>query len=56
MAGHPHGSGGRGIHVLNLLMALGPNLHENVVDLWDAIIPKLTEFLEGHHTCIALCH
>ena len=47
MAGHPFGSGKRGVHVLQLLAALGPNLHENVVELWDAIIPKLTQYLEG---------
>lgn len=52
MAGYPFGSGGRGVHVLNLLMALGLNLHENVVELWDAIIPKLTQFLEGVTCCL----
>ncbi|KAI6647039.1 Maestro heat-like repeat-containing protein family member 1 isoform X2 [Oopsacas minuta] len=38
----------RGVHVLKLMKALSPNIHEDLVSLWDAVIPKLitqlTEF------------
>ena len=47
MAGRPHGSGGRGLHVLNLMKDTGPILNEDLVELWDAVIPKLTQYLEG---------
>ena len=32
----------RGVHVLKLMRALSPNIHEDLVSLWDAVIPKLT--------------
>eukprot|EP00118_Oscarella_pearsei_P020078 m.216312 g.216312 ORF g.216312 m.216312 type:complete len:1058 (+) comp39860_c0_seq3:99-3272(+) len=48
MAGRPHGSGGRGLHVLHLMKDIGPILNEDLVDLWDAVIPKLTQYLEDY--------
>lgn len=46
LAGYPH-NGGRGEHVLNCMTALVPNLHEDLVDLWDAVVPKLLSYLCG---------
>lgn len=51
LAGHPHNGEGRGEHVLNCMKAVVPNLHEDLVDLWDAVIPKLLSYLSG--MCIA---
>lgn len=34
-------NGYRGVHTLKLLQVLCPNLHEDIVTLWDAAIPKL---------------
>jgi hypothetical protein len=45
LAGHPHNGQGRGEHILNCMTALVPNLHEDLVDLWDAVIPKLLSYL-----------
>eukprot|EP00043_Microstomoeca_roanoka_P008735 m.83875 g.83875 ORF g.83875 m.83875 type:complete len:1641 (-) comp14365_c0_seq1:221-5143(-) len=36
----------RGMEALKLLQAMSVNIHENVEELWDAIIPKLTEYLQ----------
>ncbi|XP_059158762.1 maestro heat-like repeat-containing protein family member 1 isoform X2 [Physella acuta] len=47
MAGHPKSGRDRGIHVLNLMKNLSPNLHDNIVGLWDAVIPKLNSYLDG---------
>ncbi|XP_019641769.1 PREDICTED: maestro heat-like repeat-containing protein family member 1 isoform X1 [Branchiostoma belcheri] len=46
MAGQPHAGGGRGQHILLLMKGLSPNLHPDLVDLWDAVVPKLIQFLE----------
>eukprot|EP00058_Branchiostoma_floridae_P019456 XP_002604946.1 hypothetical protein BRAFLDRAFT_77203 [Branchiostoma floridae] len=46
MAGQPHAGGGRGQHILLLMKGLSPNLNPDLVDLWDAVIPKLIQFLE----------
>ncbi|KAK3746766.1 hypothetical protein QZH41_013595 [Actinostola sp. cb2023] len=46
MCGHPMEGGGRGIHVLKLLMALVPILHKDLVDMWDTVIPKLIQYIE----------
>ena len=46
MAGHPTSGGGRGIHVLRFLLAMSPNIHPDIVELWDTVIPKLTTYLE----------
>lgn len=54
MAGHPHNGQERGEHVLNCMTAIVPNLHEDLVDLWDAVIPKLLSYLNGncvYHHC-----
>lgn len=45
LAGCPH-SGGRGTHVLKLLQALSLNLHPNIVEMWDNVIPKLIQYLD----------
>ncbi|KAK6184716.1 hypothetical protein SNE40_007128 [Patella caerulea] len=47
-AGRPANGGERGIHVLTLMKALSPNLHENLVELWDTVIPKLIQYLEDN--------
>ena len=46
-AGHPHNGQGRGEHVLNCMTAVVPNLHDDLVDLWDAVVPKLLSYLSG---------
>ena len=48
MAGRPDNGRKRGIHCLRLLMGLGPNLNEAIVDMWDTVIPKLIQYLEGN--------
>ncbi|KAK7115260.1 maestro heat-like repeat-containing protein family member 1 isoform X1 [Littorina saxatilis] len=47
LAGWPQNGRNRGQHVLQLMKGLSPNLHENLAELWDTIIPKLTEYLDG---------
>ena len=47
MAGRPNGGRKRGLHVLKLMQGLSPNLHENIVGMWDTVIPKLIQYLEG---------
>lgn len=47
LAGHPHNGRGRGEHVLTAMRALCPNLKEDLVELWDMIIPKLLTYLQG---------
>lgn len=47
-AGLPMNGRGRGVHCLNLLQSLSPNIHENVVDMWDTVIPKLIQYLEDN--------
>ena len=47
LAGRPQNGRGRGIHVLTLMQGLSPNLNENIVELWDTVIPKLVQYLEG---------
>ncbi|CAL1544099.1 unnamed protein product [Lymnaea stagnalis] len=46
-AGHPRNGRDRGIHVLNLMKSISPNLHDNIVGLWDAVIPKLISYLDA---------
>ncbi|KAL3859489.1 hypothetical protein ACJMK2_009708 [Sinanodonta woodiana] len=46
LAGRPQGGRGRGVHVLQLMQGLSPNLHEHLVELWDTVIPKLISYLE----------
>lgn len=47
-AGLPMNGRGRGIHCLALLQAVSPNIHENIVDMWDTVIPKLVQYLEDN--------
>ena len=47
LAGHPHNGQERGEHLLLCMRAVVPNLHEELVDLWDAVIPKLLSYLTG---------
>lgn len=47
LAGYPHNGQERGEHVLNCMKAVVPILHEDLVDLWDAVIPKLLSYLTG---------
>ena len=47
MCGNPHDGEGRGEHVLAAMKALSPNLREELVELWDAVIPKLLAYLSG---------
>ena len=47
MSGRPNNGRARGLHVLGAMKGLSPNLHENLVDIWDQVIPKLTQYLEG---------
>ncbi|KAH9515723.1 Maestro heat-like repeat-containing protein member 1 [Bulinus truncatus] len=47
LVGHPNNGRERGVHILNLMKNISPNLHENIVGLWDAVIPKLISYLKG---------
>lgn len=47
LSGHPHNGQERGEHVLACMRALVPNLHEDLVGLWEAAIPKLLTSLTG---------
>ena len=47
MAGHPLVGKERGIHVLGLLKDMSPNIHSDIEELWDTVIPKLIEYIEG---------
>eukprot|EP00039_Didymoeca_costata_P018820 m.335101 g.335101 ORF g.335101 m.335101 type:complete len:1638 (-) comp17516_c0_seq1:85-4998(-) len=37
-----------GLHILYLFEGMSPNIHEEIVDLWDDVIPRLTAYLEKH--------
>ena len=47
LIGHPSHGHQRGLHVLHTMKAISPILHENLVDLWDKVIPKLVKYIEG---------
>lgn len=36
----------RGLHILNTMLQIVPNLHENLVDLWEEVIPKLLAYFQ----------
>ncbi len=55
MAGRPLNGRNRGKHVLAAMKALSPNLHESLVEIWDTVIPKLTQFLDGELWILSLC-
>ncbi|KAJ8303306.1 hypothetical protein KUTeg_019702 [Tegillarca granosa] len=46
LAGRPTNGRERGQHVLSTMKGLSPNLNENIVELWDTVIPKLLQYLE----------
>lgn len=56
LAGYPHNGQERGEHVLNCMKAVVPILHEDLVDLWDAVIPKLLSYLTGRCLCCYAHH
>lgn len=47
MAGHPLAGKERGVHVLGLMKAISPNIHSDIEELWDTVIPKLMQYLEN---------
>ena len=47
MLGRPQNGRNRGTHVLCAMKALSPNFNESLVEIWDTVIPKLIQFLEG---------
>ena len=54
MAGRPKGGRKRGLHVLKLMQGISPNLHENIVGMWDTVVPKLIQYLEGMYMYMQL--
>lgn len=52
MSGFPHNGRNRGEQVLNCLQALGPNLHEDIVTLFDTAVPRLVTYLTGKRLMI----
>lgn len=49
MAGRPDNGRQRGVHVLKLMLGLSPNLNESIADMWDAVVPKLIQYIEGEY-------
>ena len=49
MAGHPLAGKERGVHVLGLMKAISPNIHSDIEELWDTVIPKLIQYLGRQH-------
>lgn len=47
MAGHTDDGHSRAEHVLTCMKVLGPNIREEVVAMWDSVIPKLLSYLTG---------
>ena len=47
VAGHPLAGHSRGLHVLNALQSLGPIIHASLPEMWDGVLPKLCQHLEG---------
>lgn len=47
LGGHPLAGKERGTHVLGLLKLLSPILHPEIEELWDTVIPKLVQYVEG---------
>lgn len=47
LAGYPHNGRNRGEHVLTSMQALCPNIKEELIELWDMVIPKLLSYLHG---------
>lgn len=55
MSGCPLPGGGRGENVLKLLKALSPILQPSLVEMWDTVIPKLMQHLEGEQGAVNFC-
>ena len=55
LSGTPLVEKNRGHSVLLLMKQMSPNLHPNIVELWDNVIPKLILNLEGIYSHIRLC-
>ena len=47
MVGRPMNGNDRGIHVLNLMLDISPVIDARIVELWDTVVPKLIQYLEG---------
>lgn len=47
LAGHPHNGRNRGEHILTSMKVLCSNLKEELVELWDVVVPKLLSYLHG---------
>ena len=47
LSGHPTSDGGRGIYILNFMKNMTPNLCNELLELWDTVIPKLIAYIEG---------
>lgn len=45
IAGQPHSGQAKGEHVLHCMRALAPNIKEELVELWDVVLPKLLTYL-----------
>ena len=44
------------MQILNLFEGLSPNLNDDIVDLWDEVIPRLTAYLEKQSvSCVLVC-
>ncbi|ELT91566.1 hypothetical protein CAPTEDRAFT_173785 [Capitella teleta] len=48
LCGLPVQSKHRGLHALTALRWLAPLIHENLIEMWDIVIPKLIKHLEDH--------
>lgn len=46
LCGVPLNGKNRGLHILNLMKNMSPNIDSTIVDLWDNVVPKLTANLE----------
>lgn len=46
LSGHPTSDGGRGIYILNFMKNMTPNLCNDLVELWDTVIPKLIAYVD----------
>ena len=43
------------MQILNLFEGLSPNLNDDIVDLWDEVIPRLTAYLEKQSVSCVFC-
>lgn len=50
LVGIPLANKNRGLNVLNLMRNFSPNLNQNIVELWDNVVPKLIINLEDKIT------